>query len=238
MNEGRTRRPIYHFGNLILDLERGALLSASGSEVSLRPKAFALLHLFVENAGRLVDRGMIIEALWPRTAVTDESVAQCIKDVRRALGDEAQHLLKTVRGRGYRLEASVVCKERGPQKPSAAADLQAVSKGDADEPPGQWEQRHWPPTGRPGGSRAATDDSNVLWPRGGGRSDFTARSRGSPPSHRRLSSRCGQPGSPSMAGKSPNIRGDSVFAGFGWPIANGGRSRAGDTGGAVRGEGG
>ena len=53
VNEGRTRRPIYHFGNFILDLERGALLPASGSEVSLRPKAFSLLHLFVENAGRL-----------------------------------------------------------------------------------------------------------------------------------------------------------------------------------------
>jgi DNA-binding winged helix-turn-helix (wHTH) protein len=87
VNEGRTRRPIYHFGNFILDLERGTLLASSGSEVSLRPKAFSLLRLFVENAGRLVDRGMIIKALWAGLVVTDESVAQCIKDVRRALGD-------------------------------------------------------------------------------------------------------------------------------------------------------
>ena len=94
---------------------------------------------------------MIIEALWSRTAVTDESVAQCIKDVRRALGDEAQHLVKTVRGRGYRLEASVVCEEHAdPQQPSAAADLRAVSKRDADEfPRRQWEQRHCRPRDGP-----------------------------------------------------------------------------------------
>ena len=86
MNEGRTRRPIYQFGDFVLDLERGALFAASGSEVSLRPKAFSLLLLFVENAGRLIDRGMIIEALWSGTFVTDESVAQCVKDVRRGAG--------------------------------------------------------------------------------------------------------------------------------------------------------
>ena len=136
MNEARMRRPIYHFGDFILDLERGALFAASGSEVSLRPKAFSLLRLFVENAGRLIDRGMIIEALWSGTFVTDESVAQCIKDVRRALGDEAQHLVKTVRGRGYRLEATVVCGERGPRQLSdPAADLRAVGKRDEDESP-------------------------------------------------------------------------------------------------------
>jgi class 3 adenylate cyclase len=219
VNEGRTRRPIYHFGNLILDLERGALLSASGSEVSLRPKAFALLHLFVENAGRLVDRGMIIEALWPRTAVTDESVAQCIKDVRRALGDEAQHLLKTVRGRGYRLEASVVCKERGPQKPSAAAGLQAVSKGDRDEPPGSGSSDIGHPRDGP-----AEAERRLMTVMSCGLVEAAAlTSQLDPEDLRQVIVACHRAVAAGVAqhgGQVAEYRGDSVFAGFGWPAAN------------------
>ena len=138
------RRPIYQFGDFVLDLERGALFAASGSEVSLRPKAFSLLRLFVENAGRLIDRGMIIEALWSGTFVTDESVAQCIKDVRRALGDEVT-FGQDIRGRGCPLEATVVCGELWPRQLSdPAADLRAVGKRDEENLPGRAWGPHWP----------------------------------------------------------------------------------------------
>jgi class 3 adenylate cyclase/tetratricopeptide (TPR) repeat protein len=219
VNEGRTRRPIYHFGNFILDLERGALLSASGSEVSLRPKAFALLHLFVENAGRLVDRGMIIEVLWPRTAVTDESVAQCIKDVRRALGDEAQHLLKTVRGRGYRLEATVACEEHGPQQPSAAAGLQAVSEGDRDELPGNGSSD----IGRPRDGPAEAERRLMTVMSCGIVEAAALTSQLDPEDLRQVIVACHRAVAAGVAqhgGQVAEYRSDSVFAGFGWPAAN------------------
>src|SRR3712207_2635802 len=108
----------YSFDRFTLDLGRGTLLASGGAEVPLRPKSFALLRLLVENAGRLLDRDAITAALWPGVFATDESIAQCVKDVRRALGDEAQRLVRTVPKRGYRLEAEFSEGEPPPRSPS------------------------------------------------------------------------------------------------------------------------
>ena len=42
-------------------------------------------------------------AVWPGIAVTDDSLVQCIGEVRRAIGDEAHAVVRTVPRRGYRL---------------------------------------------------------------------------------------------------------------------------------------
>ena len=42
-----------------------------------------------------------MEAVWPGTFVTEDSITQCIRDIRRALGEDAAHLLRTVPRRGY-----------------------------------------------------------------------------------------------------------------------------------------
>jgi TolB-like protein len=90
----------YAFGRFTLHLDRGVLL-ADGAECALRPKSFALLRLFVENPGRLIDRDEIMETIWPGVFVTDDSIAQCISDIRRALGDSDQGLLRTLPRRGF-----------------------------------------------------------------------------------------------------------------------------------------
>ena len=82
-------RAAYHFDRFTLDLGRGILLGDGGAEVPLRPKSFALLHLLVVNAGQLLSRDAILEALWPGLCVSDESITQCVHDIRCALGDEA-----------------------------------------------------------------------------------------------------------------------------------------------------
>ena len=61
----------------------------------------------VENANRLIDRDEIMAAVWPGVFVTDDSIGQCLKDVRRALGDEQQRILRTVPRRGYVFTAEV-----------------------------------------------------------------------------------------------------------------------------------
>ena len=71
----------------------GQLLATDGREMPLRPKSFALLRLLVENAGRLLSRDMIMEALWPNVFVTDDNVTQCVHDIRGALGAEAQQMV-------------------------------------------------------------------------------------------------------------------------------------------------
>jgi TolB-like protein len=91
---------IYHFDRFVLDLGRG-MLSVAGAERALRPKSFALLRHFVENAGRLIDRDEIMQAVWPGVFVTDDSIAQCVSDLRRVLDDHQQQLLRTMPRRGY-----------------------------------------------------------------------------------------------------------------------------------------
>lgn len=105
-----TQRLIYRFGNLVLDLGNETLRTSGGTPVTLRPKSFALLRLLIENAGHLVTRDMIMEVLWPRVFVTDDSITQCVLDIRRALGGVHGHL-KTVRRRGYIFEPDVLRQE-------------------------------------------------------------------------------------------------------------------------------
>lgn len=90
----------YSFGEFILDLTRGCL-TERGVEVRLRPKSFAVLRYLVENHGRLISKDELIETVWPDTAVTDNSLVQCLKEVREVLGDKSQNYIKTVPRRGY-----------------------------------------------------------------------------------------------------------------------------------------
>src|ERR1039457_2515384 len=89
-------RGVYRFEGFSLNRTRGILRSRSGEEVRLRHKSFELLRLFVENAGRLLSRDRINQAIWSDVIVSDDSITQCVRDIRRALGDEAQAILKTV----------------------------------------------------------------------------------------------------------------------------------------------
>jgi len=97
---------IFQFGEYTLDLARGCLRVAD-SEVDLRPKSFEVLRCLVENAGRLVTKDELIKAVWPNVIVTDESLARCISEVRQAIADSDQEIIKTVPRRGYRFAIPV-----------------------------------------------------------------------------------------------------------------------------------
>jgi TolB-like protein/DNA-binding winged helix-turn-helix (wHTH) protein/tetratricopeptide (TPR) repeat protein len=88
------------FDGFTLDLTRGCLLRGT-EEIKLAPKPFEALKHLVENPGRLISKTELIETIWPDTAVTDDSLVQCLREVRRALHDEAQQVVKTVPRRGY-----------------------------------------------------------------------------------------------------------------------------------------
>ena len=79
----------YRFEGFVLDVRRGSLLTAAGEELPLRRQSFEMLCLLVENAGRLLDRDTINRAIWSDVAVTDDSMTQCVRDIRRAIGDDA-----------------------------------------------------------------------------------------------------------------------------------------------------
>lgn len=94
------------FDEFTLDLTRGCLLRGQ-EEIKLRPKSFEVLKYLVENNGRLISKDELIQAVWVGTAVTDDSLAQCLRDVRHALRDEKQQIIKTVHGRGYIFDKEV-----------------------------------------------------------------------------------------------------------------------------------
>jgi DNA-binding winged helix-turn-helix (wHTH) protein/Tol biopolymer transport system component len=90
----------YRFGAFVLDLDTG-FLRRNGQDVPLRPKSFDVLTYLVVHHGKLVTKNELVEAVWPDTAVTDNSLSQCLFEIRRALDDDSQTAIRTVARRGY-----------------------------------------------------------------------------------------------------------------------------------------
>jgi DNA-binding winged helix-turn-helix (wHTH) protein len=96
---------ILSFDRFELDLMRGCARVA-GRDLDLRPKAFHLLCYLAENAGRLVSKQELHDAVWGPVAVSDDALVQCIRELRQKLGDADRMLIRTVPRRGYLLNAS------------------------------------------------------------------------------------------------------------------------------------
>jgi TolB-like protein/DNA-binding winged helix-turn-helix (wHTH) protein/tetratricopeptide (TPR) repeat protein len=131
---GRTEEfnpATFRFDAFELDAQRRTL-RRSGADVELRPLAFDALACLVRHAGRVVTKDELIAAVWPGLVVTDDSIARCISDIRRALGDVEQRIIKTVPRRGYTLAVPV--DTDGPQfAPPELAGL-AVSRAESVPP--------------------------------------------------------------------------------------------------------
>jgi len=95
------------FGAFVLDLDR-ASVSKGEAERKLRPKSFEVLCYLVERPRRLLSKQELISAIWPDSFVTDNALVQCLQDIRRALDDDSQELIRTVARRGYIFEADVI----------------------------------------------------------------------------------------------------------------------------------
>jgi predicted ATPase/DNA-binding winged helix-turn-helix (wHTH) protein len=122
----------YQFEDFTLDVARGCVLKA-GKEIQLRPKVYETLKYLVEHSGRLIGKQELIQAVWPDAFVTDDSLVQCTVELRRALGDRTQRIVKTVPRRGYLFRAPVV---KRPSQTSAvsATDVLEIDRSVPDEP--------------------------------------------------------------------------------------------------------
>jgi DNA-binding winged helix-turn-helix (wHTH) protein len=96
------------FGPFRLDLRAGLLMRGS-VPVALRPKTWGVLHYLAERPGELVSKHEILDAIWPKVAVTEEVVGKSINELRAALGDGSgtPHFIETVPRRGFRFIGQV-----------------------------------------------------------------------------------------------------------------------------------
>jgi DNA-binding winged helix-turn-helix (wHTH) protein len=97
---------ILRFDSFTLDSRTGTLL-ADARSVVLRPKTAAVLRFLLDHAGEMVARDTILEAVWPDVSVTDDSLTQCVSEIRRALGAAGPAMLRTLPRRGYMLATTV-----------------------------------------------------------------------------------------------------------------------------------
>jgi DNA-binding winged helix-turn-helix (wHTH) protein len=101
----------YRFGEVELDTDTYELRSA-GRTVALEPRAFDVLAHLLVHRGRVVSKEELFDAVWGDRFVSESALTTRIKQVRQAVGDsgQAQRVIKTVHGRGYRFvaEASVM----------------------------------------------------------------------------------------------------------------------------------
>jgi DNA-binding winged helix-turn-helix (wHTH) protein/Tol biopolymer transport system component len=114
--KGESKR-VYSFGGFRLDAQE-RLLIHHGKPVPLAPKAFDVLLLLVQNAGRLVDKDDLIKQLWADTFVEEGNLTKHISLLRKVLGEaeNGQEYISTVPKRGYRFVGRVTeVMENGPK---------------------------------------------------------------------------------------------------------------------------
>jgi DNA-binding winged helix-turn-helix (wHTH) protein len=79
------------------------------TEIRLTPKSYAVLCCLLEHPGQLVSKDHLLDAVWPDATVSDASLKVCVREIRRALGDQAAkpRFIETVHRRGYRYVGSI-----------------------------------------------------------------------------------------------------------------------------------
>ena len=63
---------------------------AGDQGINLRRKTFDVLLYLVDHPGQLVTKEALLDAVWPGVMVSDSMPATCVKELRKALGDEAK----------------------------------------------------------------------------------------------------------------------------------------------------
>lgn len=111
--------------NYFIDIKRNQI-SHQQQQTPLAPKALAVLTILAQHAGEVVSHDTLMDAVWPDTVVTPNTLQRCIAQLRKAFGDDSKHqaFIKTHAKQGYSLEAAVSWDE---QKVTVAAESAPIS---------------------------------------------------------------------------------------------------------------
>lgn len=106
------------FGPFVLDPASG-LLVRDGVPVPLTPRALQVLEYLARRPGRLISKAELLDAAWAGTFVGDGALKVCIREIRKALDDDARQpvYVETAHRRGYRFVARVAPRAASPAAP-------------------------------------------------------------------------------------------------------------------------
>lgn len=99
------RGALVQLGAFCFDRGAKVLKDDQNRRVALRPQSLSVLAALIARAGEIAPRDALIEEVWGSVAVTDDSLIQCIADIRRALGSDGHAIVQTIPKKGYRLVA-------------------------------------------------------------------------------------------------------------------------------------
>lgn len=108
------------FLDFVLDTDRREL-SRGGARVPLRPKAMQLLEALVVDRPRAVSQEELYDRLWPDTFVDKTSLHKVMYQLRHALGDGEQAIIRTVYGFGFSFAAAVI--DEAPGAPESRCQI-------------------------------------------------------------------------------------------------------------------
>jgi DNA-binding winged helix-turn-helix (wHTH) protein len=108
----RLCRRRWSFADCVFD-EANWTLIVGGQRVAVETKPLELLRALLLNAGRLVSKDELLDAVWPDVVVVEASLATAVRKLRTALNDDARAtpLIETVPRLGYRLAGPVAVEE-------------------------------------------------------------------------------------------------------------------------------
>lgn len=134
------------FAGFQLDDRRAELRGPDGNVIKLRGKSLDLLRFLAARSGTLVSKQELMDAVWPNVHVGEDSLFQCIREIRAALGDEKRQLIKVVSGRGYLFDVEVVAAGGSAIAQSAApvAEARAEPPPAVGPPPVASRRAFWP----------------------------------------------------------------------------------------------
>ena len=103
MRAAEENRNRLRLGEAVFDPRTCLLIDQHGSPIAVREQSLRVLDELAARNGETVEKDDLVSAVWAGISVSDDSLVQCIKDIRAALGDSERQLLRTTVGRGYSL---------------------------------------------------------------------------------------------------------------------------------------
>jgi non-specific serine/threonine protein kinase len=107
-----------------LELRRGDVV------IKVEPRPLQVLAELIRNAGELVTKNELMDSVWAGRVVSESVIARCINKLRVALNDQAQTLILSVHGYGYRFSGDVVAQEDEAQQASPIPGIVRPKPGD------------------------------------------------------------------------------------------------------------